>query len=291
MRNIRNITLSGTIIFGLLCLPTKTSGRPHNVVSVPGEPVNVTADTRLGWTGAPNYRGTLDILWNSALTIFLCCWSILILNVAAPDDTWFTIFRRKLILTVFTCVAAEFILGVSLAQYLSAQKAKTLFHASDYKTWTLTHSFYAEMGGLLFQTPDYPAFVIDGRQLHYLVVNEYVEYPKLNDDAIRDKNKADPVLRFITLVQVLWFCINVALRAASGLAITTLELTTAAFVISSTSSTIFWLKKPADVMRPKVLFSKDDTTMAQILKGAGDEARDLWYCTPLDFVSREEWSW
>jgi hypothetical protein len=38
-----------------------------------------------GWTPAPNNRGTIDILWSSCLTIFLCSWTALCLNL--PPQT------------------------------------------------------------------------------------------------------------------------------------------------------------------------------------------------------------
>ena len=52
-----------------------------------------------------------------------------------------------------------------------------------------------------------------------------------------------------------------------------------------------WRHKPADVGRPEVIHT--DVSMAEILLAGGDEVREfyLYDRTPLDFISRKEWTW
>src|SRR5271168_2665592 len=42
-----------------------------------------------GWTPSASGRGTIDIIWSCALTMFLCSWSVLCLQVPSEKDTRF----------------------------------------------------------------------------------------------------------------------------------------------------------------------------------------------------------
>src|SRR6187551_3328679 len=66
--------------------------------------------------------------------------------------------------------------------------------------WTLCHGFFAEMGGMLLQTKDCPPFLVNSRQLVYLV-EKYLECPQITEDDIWDKSKADTMSKILTLLQ------------------------------------------------------------------------------------------
>jgi hypothetical protein len=248
-----------------------------------------STDGRQGWTASPNDRGTVDIIWNCALTMFLCCWSVLIINVPKPGSSSWHILLRKLFLVGLCAIAPELIFQVALGQWLSARRSVKLFHGSGYTDWTLRHGFYADMGGLHLHSPNWKSFPIDAKQLHHLVIRGHVPYPELSDMHIRDKNKVDGMLRLITLIQSLWFIVNIIFRASQHLAITALELSTSAFVMFSTAISLCWMLKPADVQTPD--YVRIETEVAAILQDGGEEAAGVYYYTPLDFISRQEWSW
>jgi hypothetical protein len=67
-----------------------------------------------GWTPAPNNRGTIDILWSSCLTIFLCSWTALCLNL--PPQTWSKArwFHRKNLMAGLGLLGPEFIFQLAL---------------------------------------------------------------------------------------------------------------------------------------------------------------------------------
>jgi hypothetical protein len=60
----------------------------------------------------------------------------------------------------------------------------------------MTHAFFADMGGFVLRSPDFPPFPLDAEQLYYLISNDYLEYPKLDKAIIDDKNKADGLARY-----------------------------------------------------------------------------------------------
>lgn len=248
-----------------------------------------TMGDRQGWTNPPDSRGTINIIWDSLLTMFLCCWSVLVVNVPDPGASSWQFLLRKIFLVLLCAIAPEILFQVALGQWLSAHHSVKLFHEAGYPDWTLRHGFYAGMGGFHLRPPNWKSFPIDVKQLHYLITRRYVQYPGLSDTHIRDKNRVDGILRFITLVQTLWFIINIISRASQGLAITALELGTSAFVMVSLATTLCWIRRPADVQSPDYISTI--TTITDILLDGGEEAAGVYYNTPLDFISRQEWSW
>ena len=256
--------------------------------SVTQQNQNQTAPPKQGWTAPPDGRGTWDIIWSCSVTMFLCSWSILCLNVPAADDTRAKVLRRKFYLTGLCFIGPEIILVIALGQWNSARRSVTEFHSSGHTQWTLSHAFFADMGGFVLRTSDQVSFPIDAKQLHYLIAKGHVRCPSLDKRSIADRNKVDGLLRAITLCQALWFVVNVSTRAGQHLAITCIELTTAAFIVCTVGTTYLWLYKPADMTTSEIVESEN--TITEILEQAGCPERKLHGRTPLDFVNRKEWS-
>ncbi|KAF2431350.1 hypothetical protein EJ08DRAFT_669985 [Tothia fuscella] len=258
------------------------STTPSNV-SVSTVARNATLPHKQGWTGAPNARGTIDIIWSCAFTMFLCSWSIVCLNVSSPDDNALHIFHRRVWLTCLCFLGPEFTVLIVSGQWVSAQQSLKDFHKAGFDDWTIQLLFLIRMG--------------------------FVAAPKLDKKVIRDRNKVDGMLRIITIFQVLYFIANVAGRAAQRLAITCMELTTAAFIVCTIATVFFWIHKPADVNTSEHL--NTTSSMAEIVlaavaefrpedkeklgdNGNGDNsqpAQNMYNRTPLDFISRKEWHW
>ena len=194
-------------------------------------------------------------------------------------------------MTALAFLGPEFIFQIALGQMVSARQSVRDFRAAgyDHNRWTMTHAFYADMGGFLLKPRDWVEFPIDAKQLHYLVTKGYTKIPEISRSEIADKNKVDGLLRFLTLCQILWFIINMAGRASEHLVITCGELTTAAFIVCSIGTTLCWLHKPADVVTSETI--EIEASMSEILLAAGEEAHMPYNRTPLDFVSRKEWAW
>ncbi|KUJ17412.1 uncharacterized protein LY89DRAFT_684463 [Mollisia scopiformis] len=242
-----------------------------------------------GWTPSASGRGTIDIVWSCAVTMFLCSWSVLCLQVPSEKDTRFDILWRRCWLTFLCALGPEFTLQLAMGQWSSARQSVKDFHASGFTEWTMKHAFYANSGGFKLRTPDDFTIPIDAKQLLYLINHNYIAYPTLSVQDIEDKNKVDLLLRLISNAQTIWFCITVVARGAEGLVITGMELTTAAFILCSFGTSFCWWNKGADVAVSVKL--ETTSTMVQIVKDAGDAAAAPYHRTPLDFISREEWHW
>jgi hypothetical protein len=111
-------------------------------------------------------RGTLDIIWSSIFTIIACTWTIQHLNIPEQRNAcapgrggslkW---YARKFCTSakwmVITTIAPEIVIGMSCYDLLSAKKILRDFRKfalEDDVLWTLTHSYYANMGGFVIQS-------------------------------------------------------------------------------------------------------------------------------------------
>lgn len=242
-----------------------------------------------GWTTAPEGRGTIDIIWSCLVTMFLCSWSVLCLQVPAKSDRHFDILWRRAWLTALCALGPEFTLQLALGQWSSARQSVRDFCDAGIDGWTMKHAFYADSGGFILHTPDFPPVPIDAKQLLYLIKHDYVEYPRLTTMDIEDKNKVDFLLRIISVGQIVWFSVTVIARGAQGLFVSGLELTTAAFILCSFGTTFCWWHKSADVAVAEDL--ETTRTMAEIVLAGGEAAAGPYHRTPLDFISRDEWHW
>jgi len=72
------------------------------------------------------------------------------------------------------------------------------FKQAGYAQWTITHGFFADMGGFVLEAPDLPHPIpLNAEQLFYLVNNSYVEYPGTSDRELKDRNKSDGLARSV----------------------------------------------------------------------------------------------
>ena len=195
-------------------------------------------------------------------------------------------FERKLLVFCQTLIGPEFIFHTALGQYISARRSVEDFHASGFQGWTLKHGFFADMGGFVLDPSDFVPFPLNVNQVHYLLCNGYIDYSAVHLSAsdISDRNKFDGMSRLITSAQLFWFVLNTIARAAQGLAITTLEISTIGFAFCSLCTYFCWRHKPQDISEPIRLRPK--ASMADILVQAGSAAAKPYKYTPMDFAGR-----
>ncbi|KAL9592319.1 MAG: hypothetical protein Q9179_006840 [Wetmoreana sp. 5 TL-2023] len=191
-------------------------------------------------------------------------------------------------------MAPEFVLTFATGQKVEARKSVEAFKNLDLPPgspkWTIRHGFYANMGGFVLQPRDWRAFPINSKQLHWLIRQGYVAYPKMTAKEVWDKSKADGFQKSLTCLQTGWFIIQIIGRYIQSLPITTLEITTLSFVLCTLVMFTQWANKPLDVESPTVLTTSK--SMAEILIEAGPIAQDVTYRqTPLDFIDNQSPSW
>lgn len=146
----------------------------------------------------------------------------------------------------------------------------------------MKHAFFADMGGIEINPPDFVPFRVNAKQLHYLVTKGYLPYPNILLKEIADKSKQDTIAKIITSLQITYLILQCIGRTIQRLAITTLELFALAIVVCSIATSWCWLRKPADVNYPIQI--NMTTPIAHILLEGGTPAARLYRQTPLDFI-------
>lgn len=134
----------------------------------------------------------------------------------------------------------------------------------DKPVWTMTHSWYAVMGGYCYKLREGSTIYLPddhGREelalrdeaLRFVVEHEPSIVPQLSVDDIADKSSTGAFMKVITLFQALWFSLQCIVRMGQGLSISLLELTTFAHCIVGLIIGWLWLKKPVDISQPDAL--------------------------------------
>lgn len=88
--------------------------------------------------------------------------------------------------------------------------------------------------------------------------------PDISKEELHDRSKADGLMRLITVVQIMWMCIQVITRAVRGLTVSQLEISVTAF--ASCAVAMYWLTwdKPKGVMVPVTILQLGNEARAII---------------------------
>lgn len=92
--------------------------------------------------------------------------------------------------------------------------------------------------------------------LKTLIKEDLLSLPDISAGEINDRSKSDALSKGVAFVQLTWFIVQIIARHAQGLAITELELTTAALVGLNSIMYIFWWSKPRDMRFPVMIRTK-----------------------------------
>ena len=208
----------------------------------------------LGWTGGPNGRGTIDILWSSFATLLICSWTVLNNDMEHEERFWVNV-AIKLTHWALAICAPEGTAGTAYADWTSAKFSIPLMHDLHVKQWTIVHGFYADMGGMAIEFADGETEYINSRQ-----AAEYIEKGLLKPEDftiteadISDRSKADSFTKGIATLQAGTFLAQCIGRIVQKLPISLLEIAVCGYVICAIFTYWFWLKKPKDVNHVTVI--------------------------------------
>ncbi len=135
----------------------------------------------------------------------------------------------------------------------------------------MRHGFFADMGGVMIKPPDFPEFPVDSQQLAYLVEQGFMSMPHISHQELADRDKVDSLARILAVFQISWFTIQCIARWIQGIGLSTLELSTLAFILCTLNMYFFWFFKPVDVQSRVTL--RMEPTIATVLVDAGETAR------------------
>ncbi|KAH7397957.1 hypothetical protein BKA64DRAFT_673198 [Cadophora sp. MPI-SDFR-AT-0126] len=264
------------------------------------------------FVASPNTRGTLDILWSGLFTIFICIWTVQHLNVPEQRDgrdpgwqgdvKWaWKAFWTKFKWMLYTLILPEVLLGKALADRDSAKQAvffsKTLevtngtpLSDEEESNWTLTHAYYANMGGFAFRTST-PRPNRKGYQLQHITADDLLRLraegnmarlPDITEHEIKDKSKGDFIVKATAVIQVSWLVIQVIVRATRSLPVSQLEITACAFAACTFLTYGIWWSKPQAVTSCTMIELEGTNIEAEATIRNGWKHADstIWYLWP-----------
>ncbi|KAJ4292597.1 hypothetical protein N0V90_009260 [Kalmusia sp. IMI 367209] len=254
-----------------------------------------------GWFEPPNLRGTWDIIVSCVLTLTICVWSALHLNVPTEDSKLKQRNIRRLRWIVLGLFAPELVVSTAFAQFLTAkwlcrEIKKDVQYRKEHGTdpawsseqqlqeWSITQCYFAVMGGIRIQTNheciashDRLSLTAEGvRLLSFLG-----RLPEIDEGEILDKSKADGLAKFLVLLQAGWMILQTLARVQQNLPVTLLEINTMGHVVCAFALYALWWSKPLDIKDPEVIPNEEWQDKYISL---------MWMCSPIcwhnnDFIS------
>ena len=209
------------------------------------------------YIGDPNGGGTLSLMISCVLTLILCVWSALHLNVPSYSQTALASVLTQARWIITGVYAPELVVFTAWRQWSSARLLSNLVEkqkqvgkqahdawnegvispGTSYLEWTMTHSFFASTGGFAFENVDDKVqylpngcerLTLTARGVAFLASCGHL--PNVSKAEIADKSKANDVAKALVIIQASWMLLQVIGRLLASLPVTLLEVNTIAHV-------------------------------------------------------------
>ncbi|KAI3323706.1 hypothetical protein HD806DRAFT_522284 [Xylariaceae sp. AK1471] len=264
------------------------------ILAAKGNKTALNTQLALSWATTSNVRSTSDLLWTSILTLSLCVYTVIHINIPPPNEPNRLFYLRKVGWVFVAILAPEFALWLAYQQWDVTRRLKQQLRkiAAEQKGEKLTppveiaqrfgwtYCFYAVMGGFVVDVSpihDYLEYVtIKPQGLVFLAQRGH--FIDLSENAIRDKSKADILAKVIVCIQVMWLIIQSIGRKVEGLPIALLEYHVLAHVACALGLYLFWFKKPFDVQEATIVDSSkftDELALMLLESPCSRESRNL----------------
>ena len=235
-----------------------------------------------GWVPEPDGRGTWSIVWSCLVTIFICTWSVLHLDVPKRHGWWY-LFFRKFGWMLLTALAPEWILFSAVEDCLQARSLlrRLVTHGGD--GWTLEHAEFAVAGGLRVKSPESDEIMPKRiESLRKAVESGQIKEPPISKEELISRSKSDGVVKLIALLQITWFGLQALFRAIQHLQVTPLEIITVAFVVLAVLTYAIWWNRPQDIEYPIIITLQDaedgvETSQGQNVDTKSRSSTKVWF--------------
>ncbi|KAI5797328.1 hypothetical protein DFH27DRAFT_483737 [Peziza echinospora] len=256
------------------------------------------------WVSGENKRTTFDLLSTCILTLIVCIWTAVHLNIPPRHERkrgTVGMLKRgwgRVKWMIIGLLAPEIVLFIAFNQFLEARfrgLLRRVFqrYTDDYIVrpfrWCIPkgieRGFYVVMGGYEY----YGEIDGDARTLkripqrkrsrsgaaygYYQItpagaicLAHLGRFPVVDIDDINDKSKADSLSKTLVCMQASWMIIQCIARKVSGLPITLLEINTVMHVVCALIMYILWLKKPQNVRSPTLITRRSNEVAARFLQ-------------------------
>ncbi len=239
---------------------------PLETPTISINPSNGPNAVYVGYVSDPKDRGTASLVISCVMTVFLCAWFSLHLNLTQQSNSVYNALLETMKWIIAIVYAPEVVVFIAWTQWNSARILKDIvkaqqeklqegseserFAAGPQNEWTMAHTFFASAGGLVFEInqsgeeknadnflpADCPRrLTVTARGIALLA--RCGRLPDISKADIADKSKVNKIASALVIIQALWILIEVIGRLAVGLPVTLLEVNTIAhlYVPSATS--------------------------------------------------------
>ena len=242
-----------------------------------------------GWYSTDCGRGTSDILWSCVTTILLSVWTVIHLPVpycsrrekgqliaGKPSQTlrnW--IIRSGIVTALISIVVPELLTITAIGKLTSAWQIQEKIKSTMESKWTLTHTFFLQMGGFCLESPSGLRRQVEGdHELLSAIPQAGSEkgracpdwlsaLEKVTEDQINHHAKSSPLTKSIACSQALWLMTQVVSRVCQHRAMTLLEVNTSAYAICAFAAYLAWWKKPQSCTLPITILCSQQETLQE----------------------------
>lgn len=238
----------------------------------------------VGWVQDPNGRGTSSLILSCVLTLGMCVWSALHLNIPTKRETKTQYWLRTARWVALGIFVPELVVLAAWRQWTSARslsssirglvndqengenlsrKCSTASYAATSSKkggWTSVHSHFAGMGGFAIEidntdanpSPYLPEDVsrITLTTHGVMLLARCGHLPYLDVADLDDKSKADGLAKAIVMLQASWMLAQTLGRLILGLPVSLLEVNTLGHVLCAFVIYLLWWHKPREVYEP-----------------------------------------
>lgn len=157
-----------------------------------------------GWKPSPNAgRSTLDVLYNSALTIFIRCWSALHMNAPGDAASKIAHLGRKIKWMLICIVISEYIAWSAAEEFWHARILRVEFASiPPLSTCYLVDGFLLKMGGISLKMTDGKYFRPLVQHFLRLVAAGQVSITDIPEKDIEDKSRTSDMTKALAFVQI-----------------------------------------------------------------------------------------
>ena len=178
---------------------------------------------------------------------------------AAYRDTIRWLFSRQFRYMLLVVLAPEIMLIDANSDFFKARYYANQTANLEVNGWRLTHLRFAEAGGFIYKIKDVDTKIDDMRYLAQLIHSRKLGRPPISVEELHSRSQSDWFIKGLAVCQILWFGIQVLLRAIQHFHNTALEILVIAFVLYSIAVYIFNWNLPQNVEYPVILEGKNDT--------------------------------
>ncbi|KAG1764166.1 hypothetical protein EV702DRAFT_982227 [Suillus placidus] len=234
--------------------------------------LNDTSIHTLDSSGCPscNTRTLWHILLSCGLTLFACTWTAIHTNIPTMGQGKVSFTYYRMVYMVMGLIAPEVIITWAAEEFFSAR-------------WTMTHGFFAWMGGFMLHVNGRPRATLTPDELLQFVRDGSVDMPVISEEEIEDRSKGDGLSKGIALLQLVWFAIQFFARYINNLPNTLLETDALAIAALTCISYGLWWKKPKDVRCPYIVHWKAAASPSRLTNEYADSSRS----SPVDPIAEE----